>query len=209
MVILGLTGSIGMGKTRAAEYFRRLGIPVHDADKTVHDLLSGDAGVIADIKALIPGAVNKGVVNKAAIADVVFSDTDALERIELILHPRVQQWERRFLERTARDGRGLVVLDVPLLFETHGENRCDGVVTVSAPAFIQRQRVLGRKDMTPEKLVAILARQMPDFEKRKRSNFVVYTGLGRDYSLLQILNIVSITRNWQGRHWPPRPAWRG
>ncbi|MDA0306659.1 MAG: dephospho-CoA kinase [Proteobacteria bacterium] len=206
MIILGLTGSIGMGKTRAAENFRRLGVPVHDADKAVHDLLSGDADVIAEIGALIPGAVKKGALDRAAIAGVVFSDPEALEKIEQIVHPKVRLREKRFLERTARDGRRLVVLDVPLLFETGGDKRCDGVITVSAPAFIQRQRVLRRRDMTPEKLAAILARQMADAEKCKRSDFVVKTGLGRGYSLHQILNIVSITRNWQGRHWPPRVA---
>ncbi|MBT3305141.1 MAG: dephospho-CoA kinase [Alphaproteobacteria bacterium] len=204
MIILGLTGSIGMGKSAAADNFRRLGVPVHDADRTVHKLMGKGGEAVDIIKTMFPAAVHKGVVDRDAIASEVFADPNALARIEQALHPLVRRREKLFLSQTARQGRALVVLDVPLLFETEGEGRCDGVVTVSAPAFVQRQRVLRRPGMTSERLDSILARQMPDGEKRKRSDFVVFTGLGRYYSLRQIQKIVRLTRDWQGNHWPPR-----
>ncbi|MDA1089115.1 MAG: dephospho-CoA kinase [Proteobacteria bacterium] len=204
MLILGLTGSIGMGKTVAANNFRRLGLPVHDADKAVHEL-TGAGGEAADMIAkMFPEAVVKGALNREALAKRAFGDPDALVRLEKILHPMVRKRERRFLERSARQGCRQVVLDIPLLFETGAEDRCDGVITVSAPRFLQERRVLRRPGMTRERLDSILARQIPDVEKRRRSDFVVLTGLGRDFSLLQILNVVRLTRDWQGRNWPPR-----
>ncbi|NQV85357.1 MAG: dephospho-CoA kinase [Rhodospirillales bacterium] len=208
MIILGLTGSIGMGKSTAAANFRCLGIPVHDADRTVHSLMARGGEAVGILQKMFPAAVHKGVVDRGAIATEVFADADALARIEAALHPLVRQRERVFLSQCARQGRALVVLDVPLLFETGGEGRCDAVVTVSAPAFVQRQRVLRRPGMTPERLETILARQTPDGEKQKRSDFVVYSGLGRHYSLRQIQKIVRLTRNWQGRRWPPRAMGR-
>ncbi|MAF96158.1 MAG: dephospho-CoA kinase [Rhodospirillaceae bacterium] len=209
MMILGLTGSIGMGKSNAAKNFRRLGVPVHDADKAVHELLAEDGDSADRIKDLFPDAVKKGALDRELIAKRVFGDADALARIEKILHPMVRRRERAFLGRAARQGRPLVVLDVPLLFETGGEVRCDAVVTVSAPKFIQERRVLKRQGMTRERLVSILARQMPDAEKRRRADFVVLTGLGRDFSLRQILNIVRITSHCRGTNWPPRPEGKG
>ncbi|MBC8338664.1 MAG: dephospho-CoA kinase [Alphaproteobacteria bacterium] len=204
MIILGLTGSIGMGKSAAAKNFRRLGVPVHDADRAVHAMMDKGGEAAEAIAAMFPAAVHRGVINREVIAAEVFTDPGALERIEGVLHPLVRGREKRFLDRCARQGRQMVVLDVPLLFETKGETRCDGVVTVSAPAFVQSQRVLKRPGMTPERLKSILARQMTDFEKRKRSDFVINTGLGRDYSLLQIQNVVRLASQWKGRHWPPR-----
>ncbi len=204
-MILGLTGSIGMGKSAAAANFRRRGIPVHDADKAVHELLAEDGEAAPRIKDLFPDAVKKGTLDRELIARRVFGDAQALARIEEILHPMVQRRERAFLGRAARQGRPLVVLDVPLLFETGGEVRCDAVVTVSAPKFIQERRVLKRQGMTRERFESILARQMPDAEKRRRADFVVLTGLGRDFSLRQILNLVRITSRWRGTKWPPRP----
>ncbi len=205
MLILGLTGSIGMGKSIAANNFRRLGIPVHDADKTVHDLLGAGGEAVGLISDMFPEAVKKGEMDREIIAGQVFGDADALARIEQVLHPMVRRRERQFLGRCARQGRRRVVLDVPLLFETGAEDHCDAVITVSAPGFVQERRVLGRSGMTRERLDSILARQTPDAEKRRRSDFVILTGLGRDFSLLQILNIVRLTRDWQGRNWPPRP----
>ena len=209
MIILGLTGSIGMGKTAAAENFRRLGVPVHDADKTVHGLLAKNGEAVELVKKLFPDAEKKGAIDREKIASEVFNNPEALARIESILHPLVRRRERSFLEIAARKGHRLAVVDVPLLFETGGEARCDAVVVVSAPGFLQEQRVLGRPGMTRERLDSIRVRQMPDAEKRRRADFVVLTGLGRDFGLLQILNIVKITRNWRGNHWPPRPNVRG
>ncbi|MCH7831695.1 MAG: dephospho-CoA kinase [Proteobacteria bacterium] len=209
MMILGLTGSIGMGKSAAADNFRRLGVPVHDADKTVHELLAKNGEAAPRIKDLFPDAVKKGILDRELIAKKVFGDAQALARIEEILHPMVRRREQTFLGRAARRGRPLVVLDIPLLFETGGEVRCDAVVTVSAPKFIQQQRVLKRQGMTRERFESILERQMPDAEKRRRADFVVLTGLGRDFSLRQILNLVRITSRWRGTKWPPRPDVRG
>lgn len=208
-MILGLTGSIGMGKSTAADSFRRLGVPVHDADKTVHELLAKDGEAAPRIKDLFPEAVKKGTLDRELIAKKVFGDAEALARIEEILHPIVRRREQAFLGRAARQGRSLVVLDIPLLFETGGEVRCDAVVTVSAPKFIQQQRVLKRPGMTQERFDTILGRQIPDAEKRRRADFVVLTGLGRDFSLRQILNLVRITSCWRGTKWPPRPNVRG
>ncbi len=205
MIILGLTGSIGMGKSRAAKGFRRFGIPVHDADKAVHGLLAEGGEAVEQIKKLFPGAAEKKAVNREKIANEVFADPEALARIEEILHPMVQAREKIFLQQAARQGRKLVVLDVPLLFETGGEDRCDGVVAVSAPLFLQEQRVLRRQGMTRKKFDSILARQMPDAEKRRCADFVVLTGLGRDFSLRQIRNIVRITSGWPETKWPPWP----
>lgn len=209
MIVLGLTGSIGMGKTTAAENFRRLGVPVHDADRAVHELLAKDDEAIKRIKEQFPSSEKKGAIDREKIASQVFNDPEALARIESILHPMVRRQERLFLETAARRGCRLAVLDVPLLFETGGEARCDAVVVVSAPVFLQEQRVLSRSGMTRERLASIQARQMPDAEKRRQADFVVLTGLGRDFGLLQILNIVRITQNWRGNHWPPRPNVRG
>lgn len=205
MIILGLTGSIGMGKSTIAGNFRRLGIPIHDADETVHDLLKPDGEAFSPIKEMFPEAVKKGAIDRDVIAARVFGDDDSLTRIEQVLHPLVRRQERKFLGWCARERKRQVVLDIPLLFETGSENRCDVVITVSAPAFIQEPRVLKRRGMTRERMASILARQMPDAEKRRRSDFVVLTGLGRDFSLLQIQNIVRLTHHWRGTNWPPRP----
>ena len=205
MLILGLTGSIGMGKSVAADNFRRAGLPVHDADITVHHLTKAGGKAVDPIAKVFPEAVNNGVIDREVLAKRVFGDPEGLNRLEEILHPMVRRRELQFLERQARQGCRQVVLDIPLLFETGGEDRCDAVITVSAPKFLQERRVLRRPGMTRERLDSILARQIPDAEKRRRSDFVVLTGLGRDFSLLQIVNIVRITRHWPGKNWPVRP----
>ncbi len=209
MIILGLTGSIGMGKSAAAAGFRRLRVPVYDADKTVHGLLAEGGEAVAQISKIFPNTVKGSAVDRDLMASEVFGDAEALARLESVLHPMVRRQERKFLEIAARRGRKLVVLDVPLLFETEGEARCDAVVAVSAPGFIQEWRVLKRPGMTRERMKSILARQMPDAEKRRRANFVVLTGLGRDFSLRQILNIVRITSQWRGWNWSPRRGVKG
>lgn len=182
MRVVGLTGSIGMGKSTAARMIRAMGIPVHDADAVVHRLLGRGGAAVALIEAAFPGVSRDGGVDRQALGARVFADQAALRRLEAILHPLVHAVQRRFLARAARRRAPLVVLDVPLLFETGGDRICDAVLVVSAPAAIQRQRVLRRKGMTPEKLTAILAQQMPDWEKRRRASAVIPTGLGIAFS---------------------------
>lgn len=179
MKILGLTGSIGMGKSTAAAMLRRLGVPVHDADATVHALFAPGGKAVAAVDAAFPGVVKGGAVDRAALGAKVFGDDAALRRLEAIVHPLVRAAERDFLARHRRYRTRLVVLDIPLLFETHGEARCDVVAVVSAPAFLQAARVLARPGMTRTRLDAVLAKQMPDRQKRRRADVVIPTGLGK------------------------------
>lgn len=176
MIRLGLTGSIGMGKSATAGMFRAAGIPVHDADATVHALYRGAA--VAPIEAAFPGATRDGAVDRTALAARVLGDDAAVKRLEAIVHPLVRAAETAFLEKARVEGRRIVVLDIPLLFETGGEARVDAIVTVSAPAEIQRARVLARPGMTEEKFAQILARQIPDADKRRRSHFIVDSAHG-------------------------------
>jgi dephospho-CoA kinase len=193
--VIGLTGSIGMGKSTAAAMFRRLGVPVHDADAAVHRLLARGGSAVKPVEAAFPGVVCGGAVDRAALGRRVFGDPVALRRLEAILHPLVRAASVRFLARTRGRRQDLAVLDVPLLFETGGEKRCDAVVVVSAPPFVQRGRVLARPGMTEARLAQILAQQMPDREKRVRADFVVETGLGKRYTLCSIAEIISILRS--------------
>jgi dephospho-CoA kinase len=202
MIILGLTGSIGMGKTTASDNFSKIGIPVHDADQAVHEMMSEGGEAVVIMSEMFPASIRDGSIDRKVIAEEVFSNGKALNKIEKTLHPLVRLREKKFLGDCARQGKKVVILDVPLLFETGGEKRCDGVITVSAPKYIQRQRVFNRPGMTPERLKAILSRQISDFEKRKRSDFIILTGLGRYFSLIQAQKIVRITKNWKGQHWP-------
>jgi dephospho-CoA kinase len=176
MFILGLTGSLGMGKSVTARFFAEQGVPVHDADAVVHRLYEGEAA--AAIEAAFPGTTADGKVDRDKLAARVLSDSAALRRLEAIVHPLVQEAERRLLAEAEARGEKVAVLDIPLLFETGGEKRVDAVVVVSAPSEVQRSRVLERPGMTPEKLEAILAKQMPDDEKRRRADFVVDTSRG-------------------------------
>src|SRR6516225_11007369 len=186
MIILGLTGSVGMGKSTAAREFRRMRIPVHDADKAVHRLLGRGGKAVAAVATAFPGVEKGGAIDRAALGRLVFSDPAALKRLEAILHPLVRQAERAFLARARRRRRKLVVLDIPLLFETGGEARCDKVLVVSAPRRVQLARVMARPGMTPERLAGGEARQMPDAEKRRLADIVIETGMGRSHSLGQI-----------------------
>jgi dephospho-CoA kinase len=176
--VLGLTGSIGMGKSATAGFFREAGVPVHDADAAVHDLYAGAAA--ARIEAEFPGATRDGVVDREALGKVVLADAKALKRLEAIVHPLVRQAETDFVRCCVSAGASLIVLDVPLLFETGGERRCDAVLVVSAPASVQKQRVLARPGMTVERFEAILAKQMPDSQKRARAHWVLDTSRGFD-----------------------------
>ena len=206
MRILGLTGSIGMGKSTAAAMFRRDGIAVHDADAVVHDLLRRGGAAVPAVEAAFPGVVRDGAVDRRALGAQVFGDPAALRRLEAILHPLVRRRLRRFLRQAGRRGDALVVLDIPLLFETGGERFCDGVAVVSAPRLLQRQRVLARPGMTPEKFAAILAAQMPDGAKRRRADWVVPTGLGRRASRLALRAVRRQALARPGRRWRPSMA---
>ena len=202
MVILGLTGSIGMGKTVAGNVLRRLGIPVYDADAEVHDLLGPGGAAVALVEAVFPGVAQGGAVDRQELGGRVFGDDEALGRLEAILHPMVRRRQRGFLLTAALRRCPLVVLDIPLLFETGGEKRCDYSLLVTAPAFVQRQRVLARPGMSEEKLAAIRGRQMPEVEKRRRADFIVLTGLGRRYSLQCLRDVIALVGGEKGRHWP-------
>jgi dephospho-CoA kinase len=195
MIVLGLTGSIGMGKTTAAAMLRRLGVPVHDADATVHALFAPGGRAVAAVDAAFPGVVGAdGAVDRAALGAKVFGDEAALKRLEAIVHPLVRAAERDFLARHRRRRTPLVVLDIPLLFETHGERRCHLVAVVSAPAFLQAARVLARPGMTRQRLDAVLAKQLPDVEKRKRADVVIPTGLGKGPALGVLKRLVARLR---------------
>jgi dephospho-CoA kinase len=198
MKVLGLTGGIGMGKSTAAETFRGLGIPVFDADAAVHGLQGPGGRAVAPIAAAFPGTVRDGPkgpqVDREALRQAVLGDPAALRRLERIVHPLVREEERRFLAAARRRGERLVVLDIPLLFETRGERRVDEVVVVSAPPVVQRARVLARPGMTPARLAAILARQTPDARKRRRADHVVNTGRSRRHARAAIRRLVRTLR---------------
>lgn len=204
MVILGLTGSIAMGKSTAAATFRRFGLPVYDADRAVHRLLGRGGAAMVPIAKAFPGIVKNGAVDRQALGKLVFNDKMALARLERIIHPLVRATKEKFLRRQAARRARIVVLDIPLLFETDGEWRCDAVVVVSASSFLQAHRAIGRAGMTAERLAGVLRRQMPDWEKRRRADFVVETGIGKRHSLRSIARIVKVMRGRRGRRWPPR-----
>jgi dephospho-CoA kinase len=182
-LIIGLTGSIGMGKSTTARMFQSCGIPVHDADAAVHDLYAGEA-------AALPGSVRDGVVDRAALGRLVLGHADKVRQLEAIVHPLVRRREEDAIAAARAAGQRALVLDIPLLFETGAEKRCDCVVVVSAPAAVQRARVMARPGMTEERFAAILARQMPDEEKRRRADFVVDSSLGLESAQAQVCDIL-------------------
>lgn len=188
MIVLGLTGSIGMGKSTTAQMFIDAGIPVYSADDTVHRLYAGAAAPL--IEAAFSGTTQNGVVDRTALSAAVVGKPDALQRLEKIVHPLVRNEENRFRDEALADGAKLIVLDIPLLFETGAEARVDKILVVTAPENVQRERVLARNDMTPEKLKAILARQTPDAEKRARADFTIDTSLGIDAAQAEVTNII-------------------
>jgi dephospho-CoA kinase len=189
MFILGLTGSVGMGKSVTARFFAEAGVPVHDADAVVHRLYEGEA--VAAIEAAFPGTTADGKVDRAKLGARVLGDAAGLKRLEAIVHPLVHEAERRLLAEAQARGEKVAVLDIPLLFETGGDERVDAVVVVSAPAEVQRARVLERPGMTVEKLEAIMAKQMPDAEKRRRADFVVDTSRGFDAARAEVRAILA------------------
>jgi len=187
MFVIGLTGSIAMGKSTTARLFADAGVPVHDADAAVHKLYEGEA--VAPIEAAFPGVTKDGRVDRAALGQRVVGDAPALQRLEAIVHPLVRRAEERFLREAEAAGAKVAVLDIPLLFETGGERRVGAVVVVSAPAEVQRARVLER-GVTAERLEALLARQMPDADKRARADFVVDSGKGIEHARAQVRQIL-------------------
>lgn len=188
MIILGLTGSIGMGKSTTAQMFRDENIAVHDADKTVHQLYENEA--VEPLRDLFPSAIVDGRVDRKALGRLVLGKRDKLKSLEQLIHPMVRQKEQQFLEKSKADNARLVVLDIPLLFETGGEKRVDVVLVVTADKEIQRQRVLEREDMSEEKFAAILKQQVPDSEKRQKADFIIDTGLGMDHARLEVRSII-------------------
>lgn len=190
MKVLGLTGSIGMGKSTAAATFRRLRIPVFDADATVHRLQGPGGDAVRPIEAAFPGTTRSGRVDRAALRAVVLADPAARKRLEAIVWPLVRRAERAFLAAARRRGERIAVLDIPLLLETGGQARVDQVIVVSAPAAVQGVRVLARGTMSPAQFAAIRAAQMPDALKRRRADHVVRTGLSRHAAQRHIRAIV-------------------
>jgi dephospho-CoA kinase len=188
MIILGLTGSIGMGKSTTAKLFEEAGVPVYDADASVHRLYEGEAA--AAIEAAFPGTTVDGKVDRNRLSAKVVHDPAAMKQLEQIVHPMLGASRQKFFDDAERSGAPVVVVDVPLLYETGGEKRVDAVVVVSTTPEVQRERILARDNMTGEKLDAILARQLPDGEKRKRADFVVDTSHGLDPVRLRIRDIL-------------------
>ena len=188
MIILGLTGSIGMGKSTTAKLFAEAGVPVYDADATVHLVYEGEAAPA--IEASFPGTTVDGKVDRTKLSARVVHDAAAMKRLEQIVHPMLRAYHQKFLDEAEQSGAAVAVVDVPLLFETGGEKRVDAVVVVTTSPDIQRQRILARENMTGEKLDAILARQLPDAEKRKRADFIVDTSDGLDPVRTRIRDIL-------------------
>jgi dephospho-CoA kinase len=189
MIRLGLTGSIGMGKSVTAQMFRDEGIPVHDADAVVHALYKSRSAPL--VQAAFPGTVKNGEVDRAELSKRVLNNPEAMKQLEAIVHPLVREEEEAFLNAAKTRGSKLVVLDIPLLFETGAEARTDKILVVSADPKVQRNRVLSRPGMTDEKFKAILARQMPDMEKRRRADYVINTGLGLDFARSEVRKIIA------------------
>jgi dephospho-CoA kinase len=195
VIILGLTGSIGMGKSTAAKTFRRLGVPLFDADAIVHRLLAPGGAAVGPVETAFPGVRDEaGGIDRQRLGQFVFRDPSVLRRLEGILHPMVRQGERRFVARARARRAPLVVLDIPLLFETGGVERCDFVLVVSAPARLQRERVMRRPGMSESRFADILRAQVPDREKRRRADFVVATALGRSVAFRRLKAIVRMLR---------------
>jgi dephospho-CoA kinase len=188
MIILGLTGSLGMGKSTTAKFFAEQGVPVHDADAAVHRLYEGEA--VPLIEAAFPGTTSGGKVDRAKLGQRVLGNDAAIKTLEGIVHPLVRQAEERFLAQAERQGAKVAVLDIPLLYETGAEKRCDAVVVVSAPAEAQHVRAFERPGMTEAKFRALLAKQLPDAEKRARADFIVDSGHGLEAARAQVREIL-------------------
>jgi dephospho-CoA kinase len=195
VIVLGLTGSIGMGKSTAAAMLRRLGVPLFDADAVVHQLLGRGGAAVRQVETAFPGVRNEtGGIDRQRLGPLVFGHPEALRRLEGILHPMVRAAERRFVARARAGREKLIVLDIPLLYETRGTGRCDFVLVVSAPARLQRQRVMRRRGMSTQRFAEILRAQLPDSEKRRRADFVVPTALSKAATFRRLQAIVEQLR---------------
>jgi dephospho-CoA kinase len=195
--VLCLTGSLGMGKSTAAKFFAECGVPVHDSDAVVHALYDGAAAAL--IERAFPGSTSHGKVDRKILGTMVLNDPSALARLEAIIHPLVTASREEFLAQAQASGAPVVVVDVPLLFETAAQSQCDAVVVVSAPADIQRARAFDRAGMTEEKFTALFAKQMPDAEKRRRADFVVDTSQDFDHTRTQIQDILQTVATMRRR----------
>ncbi len=204
MLLIGLTGSIGMGKSETAKMFKRLGLALYDADAAVHDLYKAGGAAVDPIEAQFPGVAVDGAIDRAALSKRVVGKAVEIAKLEAIVHPLVGQAQMDFLKACDDGGKEMVVLDIPLLFETGGEARVDVIVVVSAPYKIQHTRVLARNDMSEEKFQAILAKQVPDQEKRARADFVVDTSKGKKVAFAQVEKIVKKLAGRQGEIWAER-----
>ena len=191
---VGLTGSIGMGKSETAKLFARLGLPVFDADATVHALYGPGGGGAAALAERFPQAVTEGGVDRARLAQIIAEDPSALRALEALIHPLVRKTEERFVEAARARNEDLVILDIPLLFETGRSESMDAIVVASAPEAVQRERVLSRPGMTPEKFEAIRGRQVPDVDKRAKADFVIETDKGLDHALAQVKRVAAELR---------------
>ena len=199
MIVLGLTGSIGMGKSTTAAMFRDAGAAVYDSDAAVHDLYDRGGAAVDAVGAAFPGAVKYGQVDREALRRAVVERPDALAALNAIVHPLVAREEALFLQRAEAQGCEVAVLDIPLLFETGGDARVDAVVVASAPPSVQAERVLARPGMTPQRFAALLAQQTSDAEKRARTHFIVETGEGLDAARAQVARILAAVRDPQFR----------
>ncbi len=194
--VLCLTGSLGMGKSKTAQFFAEAGVPVHDADAVVHALYEGEA--VPAIERAFPGATTGGKIDRAKLATMVLGDDAALARLEAIVHPLVGVARDKFLADAQARGVPVVVLDVPLLFETGGQHHCDAVVVVSAPPEVQRRRAFERPGMTEEKFAALVAKQMPDAEKRRRADFIVDSSQSLAHARAQVHDILRVVAKMRG-----------
>jgi len=190
MIVIGLTGGIGMGKSTVAAQLAALGAKICNADAIVHKLLAKGGAAVEEVGKSFPGAVKNGAVDRGGLSELVFKDKGKLKLLERILHPLVVAEENRFIGKERRLGAKIVVLDIPLLFETQGEERCDMVIVAGAPPFIQKQRVMKRPNMTEQKFKAIVRSQMPEYEKRNRADRVIQTGLGKGHSFKNVALLV-------------------
>lgn len=205
MRIIGLTGSIGMGKSAASRYLRYLRVPVYDADAAVHAVYAAGGPAVGPLGAVWPEAIRDGAVDRAVLSSLIAADDSVLPRLEAIVHPIVRTVQERFLLAAALRREPVIALDIPLLFETGGEQRCDAVFVVSAPAFIQRARVLARPEITPEKFAYILSRQTPDRIKRERADYIIPSHQGWFAMLDALRGSLRHVLAGPARHWPPVP----
>ncbi len=198
MLLIGLTGSIGMGKSETAKMFAAEGVPVYDADAEVHKLYAAGGAAVAPLEEAFPGVVVDGAVDRTLLSKEVIGNPEALKKLESIVHPLVGQANRSFLENAAKDGAEMVLLDIPLLFETGGRERVDVIVVVSAPYELQRERVLARPEMTEEKFEEIFAKQVSDADKRAGADYIVESDKGLDHARAQVRDIIADLKGREG-----------